>query len=294
MRGKDPFNRNDIPTQIQEYADSHHVLVVNAHSKSDWTKQIIPFAKYLGINLRYGLNRYKNILIWIYDAQGVPSAHNSSETRSIFLGIESIAMAFQKGWGEGIPDSMQSLSVLINENWHDYYNEKVKTDKIEETIYKKGSSCYRNIKFIYHKKAVQIRNIAYQTGRVVLKPKSNRWNFFKYNNFLPFTEYKIEICQPISTTGVSQFTVGIYDFKQRKVIKFTEYPLLDTVVVSFSLGADIDGLALCVYAGIAGKTRNHSLSIENIVVYSRRGPVSRLHHLLHKAETMLGWKQPAS
>ena len=263
---EDPLHRNDLFSHIHEHPLSHHVIVVNAESVDDFSQQVIPFAKECNINLRYGLNRYKNILIWIYQAK-YTSPHKAFETQSIFLAIEFIARKFQEGWGEGIPDSMQYLAVLINESWRDYY-ERCNDLSILKNKIRNQKDIDVDFNDDPDEKDVLSFSLDNTFEEITLTPIEKNWNFFRYNNFKPYTEYLIVLEDVIPVTELSKFTIGLYDFKKEKVIKFMEYSFDNKIVLNFSLGEYTDGLGLVIYAGIAGKTKNQSISIGRLCIYS--------------------------
>lgn len=259
----DSLNRNNLVAQIKAHSSSHHVIVSNVQSSRDFPRQIIPFVKELGINLRYGLNRYKNILIWIYDATYTPNPHIAYETRAIFLGIDFIAREFKKGWGEDIPDSMQSLAILINESWYDYYQQKEEKYNLEKNreIDVVLIDDNKNTKVLIETDKVE------SLGKVILPPRESKWNYFKYDKFSPLARYTIILEKPKPLTDIQQFTIGLFDFKKEKIVKYINYNFADRVCLSFVLGNHIDGIGLCIYAGISGETWNQSLSIDDIHIY---------------------------
>ena len=263
---EDPLHRNDLFSHIHEHPLSHHVIVVNAESVDDFSRQIIPFAKECNINLRYGLNRYKNILIWIYQAK-YPSPHKAFETQSIFLAIEFIARKFQEGWGEGIPDSMQYMAVLINESWHDYY-EKCNTLSTIENKIKNQEDIDIDFNDDFDEKDRESFSLDNTLEEITLAPTERNWNYFRYNKFKAHTKYSIIIENATPLTNITSFTVGLYDFKKEKIIRFMEHSFGDTIVLNFSLGKYADGLGLVIYAGIAGQTKNQSITIKRIRIYS--------------------------
>lgn len=123
LKVPDKLHRNKIIKLIKQSC-SHHVIVMNASAVDDIVTQLCPFLDDLGKpHLRYGLNVYDNVLIWLYDAPGAPSAHTSFETRYIFGIIDHIAHKFRTS-DKFFIEKYQPLALVVNEAWHDIYNYK--------------------------------------------------------------------------------------------------------------------------------------------------------------------------
>ena len=67
--------------------------------------------------------------------------------------------------------------------------------------------------------------------------------------------------------SVEKFTVGIYDFRHNRKIHYEDYNVSNDVVISFATGENITGLALCIYAGVAGSTHEQELHIGKFEVW---------------------------
>ena len=63
------------------------------------------------------------------------------------------------------------------------------------------------------------------------------------------------------------FSAGVYDFKNDRRVHYEIYPVSQEVYFSFIVGENIEGLAFCVYAGIAGKTKGQELRIRELEVF---------------------------
>lgn len=128
----DRFCRND-PLALMNDSKSWHLILANASSELDMDTQIKPLVKRMKKSLRYGLNHFGRILIWLYDAPGAPDAHTSFETRSIYWAIDHIANQFKDN---EVFDAeyYQPLVLMINEMWHDLYQSKHETEEAKAQL----------------------------------------------------------------------------------------------------------------------------------------------------------------
>lgn len=118
----DKFHRFN-PVQLLNSSQSRHLVCFNIESDEDVETQLKPLVKALGMKVRYGLNSYDNLLIWLYDAAGAPMAHTAFETKAIFCAMNYIAQRFKMDVNFDV-DEYQPLSLLVNELWRDLYAEK--------------------------------------------------------------------------------------------------------------------------------------------------------------------------
>lgn len=249
----DRFNRNNLYECITNNESSRHVIVVNAHSSEDWENHIIPLANKFSINLRYGLNHFKNILIWIYDAVGCPYAHTSFETRYIFIAIDYIAKQFKYLGDRFDVDQYQDIALLINEQWHDLYEiKKIYSNKQDIII-----PC--DIQSFSNKIVVQ---------DFELQKCDSECKHYAYRNFEKNTKYIIIFkCSNTDTDkSIQEFTAGLFDYKSSKIIKYNTYRINVENSFVFYCGENISGIGFCLYAGIFRKTKGHSLKIDYIKI----------------------------
>lgn len=138
LAAPDKFSRND-PIALLPESQSKHVILINLASDEDVETQLRPLLMRLNMSARYGLSQQGNLLLWLYDAPGAPSAHVSSETRAIYCAIDHIANQFKRN-EDFDADSYQPLALLINETWRDIYIEK-------KAAFESGQSLARQNKF---------------------------------------------------------------------------------------------------------------------------------------------------
>lgn len=250
----DNFHRNDIYHCITNNKSSKHLIIVNAQSKDDWNDQIVPLANKFSINLRYGLNLIDNLLIWIYDAPGCPNAHMAFETRYIFLAIDYIAKQFRKP--EFNVDKYQDVALLINEFWFDIY-QRLKLHRNKQDVFVLDE--VYNQQMIIQKRVIET---------YVMNASDTNYNFYRYQIFKPNTKYLIKF--RCSRTGecnqIENFTAGLYDFVNNKIIKYNMYKVNANNEIRFFLGERINGIAFCIYAGLFAHTKGNSIIIDYLDV----------------------------
>ena len=141
----DRFIRNDNCRIIRENPGSMYFLVENIRSDGDYVTQFRTFCKNAGINPGFGIEKNGNIVSWLYDAQGAPSAHSSVENTAIFKMIDMLIGYVRDGHNI---DEIKHLYDVVNEFWYEryslmrtkyYQNQKIKeltaeNDKMKDEI----------------------------------------------------------------------------------------------------------------------------------------------------------------
>ena len=115
----DRFIRNDNCRIIRENPGSMYFLVENIRSDGDYVTQFRTFCKNAGINPGFGIEKNGNIVSWLYDAQGAPSAHSSVENTAIFKMIDLLIRHVRTGRDI---DKIKELYNIINEFWYERYS----------------------------------------------------------------------------------------------------------------------------------------------------------------------------
>ena len=70
--------------------------------------------------------------------------------------------------------------------------------------------------------------------------------------------------------SVNEFSAGVYDFKSDRRLHYEIFPTNKNMTYSFIVGENIEGLAFCVYAGVAGNTKGHELRIRGFEVFGEK------------------------
>lgn len=117
-------HRHNAIFYLQENQYTEFILIVNMRSIED-IKQLQNVCKEKGISVKYGLNIYDNLIIWIYDGnmgEYLP-AHSTQEYYCIWFAIEFLV--------ENIGDKehlkrYEQLYRLIGEFWYEHWSQELK------------------------------------------------------------------------------------------------------------------------------------------------------------------------
>ncbi len=118
---KDRYRHNSI-LQLKNNRDINYILIFNLRSKAD-IKQCQNVCKEKNIRVKYGLNIFENIIIWIYDADGggYIHPHSAQEYYCIWFFIQFL---IENVNDKSLLKNSESLFRLGNEIWHEYYNQE--------------------------------------------------------------------------------------------------------------------------------------------------------------------------
>lgn len=133
--GTDPFARKENGRIISENKESMYFLIENVRSDADYITQFQNFFEIRGINPGFGIEKYGNIVTWLYDAQGAPSVHSAVENTAVFKMIDLLIRCTRE---DNDIRKLKSLFYVINEFWYERYSlmrtnyyQKKKTDELE-------------------------------------------------------------------------------------------------------------------------------------------------------------------
>lgn len=136
------WNRHNGIHYIINNEDNPIIIIINLRSMQD-IKQLQNICRAKKIKVKYGINIFDNLIIWIYDGDGgiYKSAHEAQEYYCIWFFIEHLIKNINNK--KYLKDN-ESLYLLINEFWHEYWVHNSKWDsrikciqKILEDIRKK-------------------------------------------------------------------------------------------------------------------------------------------------------------
>lgn len=254
LNAPDQFHRNDIIHCIKNSC-SVHVMLFNIQCEHDWTHHGQRFCQDFGIDPCYGFTTKDNCLFWIYDCAGAPNPHTSFETKSIFMFVDKVAKAFYAGQ---VTDEMRKSALTINECWHDIF-ELRKTNLDLKKLQTPPDFIYLPRNYLaFGMKIDYLQNISIAKRNVT-------HNFYRYNILSKNSKFTIRISG--IKGNMKKFTAGVFDFKNNRKLHYEDYVVSKGAVLSFAVGENIEGLAICVYAGIAGKTQGQELFIERFEVW---------------------------
>lgn len=109
---EDKWHRENGAYYILNSPNTNFLLVQNIASPDDFS-QIRALEKVMNKKFRYGLNRFGNVGIWLYDiASKVP--HNAQEDQIIYFAIDKLAKSFSdnSNW-----DDLNGYYMIIAEMW---------------------------------------------------------------------------------------------------------------------------------------------------------------------------------
>ena len=91
--GEDKWHRNNILYHYQHKKSNVYILFINLRSKFDM-RQVERICETMNISVRYGLNVWKNMILWLYDADLTPwiDYHDIQGNRCIWHTLEQIAL----------------------------------------------------------------------------------------------------------------------------------------------------------------------------------------------------------
>lgn len=129
-------HRNNALYYIQNSVNNPYLIIANMRSAKDMM-QIGHIRDTLSISIQYGLNIYKNLVIWLYDADVAPfmNPHDTQEYYCVWFMIEYL-LRHLDDMDKCL--SLQPLYRLVNEFWHDHWmlkrQQKEKTKKWAEAV----------------------------------------------------------------------------------------------------------------------------------------------------------------
>jgi len=90
MKIKDLCVRDRLDFTSSFYnGESKHILIINCAAKSDFAN-LLKWCDGQGLRLVRGLNSKDNVVIWVYEAYGLPAGHGSFEDSSMFQAIDNL------------------------------------------------------------------------------------------------------------------------------------------------------------------------------------------------------------
>lgn len=261
LAAPDSLHRNNIIRCVTQ-GKSKHVMLFNVQCEHDWIHHGLRFCNEFGIEPHYGIAMKDNCMFWVYDCTGAPHPHVSFETKSIFMFIDRVAKAFYAG---RVTEEMRKAVLIINECWHDIY--ELKKYKIKQEEYNKQETDRISPDFLFIRGGrMSAGKIIVSLHNIAITPKNkNGYNFYRHNILNKNRKLTVRISGVEGS--VEKFTVGIYDFKNERRLHYQDYKITDTVELTFATGENIEGVAVCVYAGLAGKTQGQKLMMGNFEVY---------------------------
>lgn len=280
LHAKDRLQRNDIPARIRG-SSSKFVLLFNVQSEDDWRENLHPFLQVMGINPTYGVSCEDNVLLWIYEAVGNPKPHTSFETKSIFLFIDRIAKKFYHG---RLDESDFQDVFTVNECWKEIYDLRKNVSRLKEQVRK----------ILWLGGGDMKMPGLYSLHSVRLKPREVNFNFYRYNLAECSTDYIVHLDKV--ECSMAEFTVGIYDFEQKRMLHMEKCRPGERSCFHFMTGPDAREVAFLVYAGVSGQTKGQYVSVDEFAVYHGKpsAPAENIYDRVCRSLGQLGWSAGTS
>ena len=84
------FCRTDLISCIRQHPETHYIVLGNLLSSEDMSHHVIPLCNQLNILPSYGATRKENVIVWLFQALGPSSPHNSFENLIVFQLIDLV------------------------------------------------------------------------------------------------------------------------------------------------------------------------------------------------------------
>ena len=165
--------------------ESKYILVINCAAKSDFTN-LLKWCNSEGFSLVRGLNCKDNVVIWVYEAYGLPAGHGSFEDSSMFQAIDNLMRLISDCKTsedmKRIVKEQQWLYSLFTDFWYDRYVslKNFEMEQIEKSLNdyemeNKKKACARCEEFILQancdKSSKLLANVIYSKDELKMRSK---------------------------------------------------------------------------------------------------------------------------
>lgn len=250
----DVYKRNDLCSVMKDAKNTNFVLVENCRSNWDFNDHVKYFCEKLNINPSYGISKFDNIYVYLYDAKGkIP--HSSFEDKNTFFALDFLSKLASNQ--ENI-ERYRSLYLLFNEFWYDAYD--------KPSLYQRDLN-FLDTNFISVK--TEKKYLIMKKENISIPSLDYRYNNWKYNNFSSNMVYHIEVSDISSTCNIKEFTCGVYDYHEKKFLKKDIHTINESpVCYDFVVGNNVGRIGFCIFSGKHGETQNIDLTIGNFEIYA--------------------------
>lgn len=239
----DKYHRNDLSYFIKEKRNSFYLLIENIASNDDQI-QFFRLQKELNINLKYGIQKFDNLGIWLYEASTIAS-HNAQENQTIMKIIMQLCVDYRNldSW-VGITKNY----LYFTELWRDYWIVKEALNNCINT-----PDSVRELSLIQAKKELLVKDESN------LRIKSNSDIFhatFLLEELKDYTTYSINIDQSTSLSNDEYFEIGVKNQVISSIVlkKRIQFGVADSF--KFITGKNAKFLQLKLYPSIIGQCKN--------------------------------------
>lgn len=125
LNKEDIWNRNNAIYYLKTVKSSYHILIFNIRSNEDM-EQVSNICKSFDISVKYGINVFKQLAIWLYDGECKPylRGHSTQEYYCIVFVIEFLIKNIGK---QEFEKRYDSFFRLINEFWYFMWQQEKKS-----------------------------------------------------------------------------------------------------------------------------------------------------------------------
>lgn len=133
---EDKWNRHNGLYYLKNNQDNFWILIINLRSTADMV-QLGHICEEMHLKVQYGINLFRNMIIWVYDADMEPykGTHSTQEFYCIVFAVEYLLRHIKNS---KTLENCRELFLLMNEFWHYRYKvEKELRDRMPdlETLY---------------------------------------------------------------------------------------------------------------------------------------------------------------
>lgn len=134
LRKRDAFHRNDAIYYLKYTKESNFLLIFNIRSKDDMI-QVKNICLEFDISVKYGLNVFPHLIIWLYDAECEPFVSGHSAQEYYCIGFV-IMFLLNNIMNPNMEKEYAPLVRLINEFWQFYWQQekRLRAKKIDFEI----------------------------------------------------------------------------------------------------------------------------------------------------------------
>ena len=246
---EDRFHRNSITHWINRNSKTKYIIVGNVYSADDKTA-LTRLADELDLDLRYGISKKNNLIVWCYSAVS-DEPHNAQEDYCMHFPI----MFLKNLFSETVDfHHYENLYVLFSELWSNKWlllNEK----KLEKPT------------FVLDKKFSTV----YDRENLDITASESIYNAYALDfDLTPNTYYRITAKGAFSTNeDIQKYAIGIKDTKKNALL-IKRKLLMGTDHAEFLLGPSAQNLQLRIYTGEPGKAENTTLHIDKLIIKAKK------------------------
>ena len=281
----DVFMRNDTTQIMRRYTDSPTkvLLIENLRSRVDRV-QVDHLKKFIPIEVKYGISTYKNLTIWMYDADysGRGGSHGAQEYREMLFAI--LHLTRMLGDTEQLEKS-KDLYRLFSEMWNDHFQQVEKINQLQtkmEKIQANGNRICKRIKMKCSPEEIDSKEWEVREEEIEMTSESKYGVAFSYRELQPNTMYCLSIAdsecgvkndkdgEDLAEDSKKGYTVLIKDDKIDYPYAVKRCKSGKRIHYFFHTSLEVDEMELRIYCGYVGKTDGVSIHLKDVRLINMR------------------------